>query len=419
MKKLNGNNVHLHNHTSRGSLLDSTLTIKQMISFAKENGQSAIAITNHGKMHDYINFYKACKKENIKPIIGCEIYEVEDLNNEETKSNRYHLVLLVKNQKGLQNLFKIISDAHTKFFYYRPIIDLKYIKENNLGEGLICLTACQAGRFSKMAIDKLDINNYYNNLNNIFDNTYIELQSHSTESQIIANKHIFNVIQKYQLPYVITCDSHMLSEEDQEVHGIFVEINQDRDVGESYKDCYLQNNIEIHNIMDTQIGKENVNIALNNNFNISGMIEEINIGLDNTYQMPDISKHMPKQFKNIEEWYDFLIEEGFKKRGHHLKSKEFQQARRDRLLLEKPVLKELRYLDYFIMCYMLLEECRKRQIPIGLSRGSSAGCQSLYYLNITQLDSIKWDLYFSRFANLGRQQMADIDKSKSHLILSN
>ena len=174
LKVLSGDFVHLHNHTVRGSLLDSTLTVKQLVNFASINNQKAIAVTNHGKMHDFVEFYKECKKVGIKPIIGNEIYEVDDIENEETKNNRYHLILLVKNQKGLQNLFKIVSDAH-KHFYYKPIIDLDYIKKNNLGEGLICLTACQAGRFSRMATkgQQDSMLGYYNKLNAIFDQTIL------------------------------------------------------------------------------------------------------------------------------------------------------------------------------------------------------------------------------------------------------
>lgn len=410
MKILDGEFVHLHNHTVRGSLLDSTLTVKQLVSFAKENNQKAIAVTNHGKMHDFVDFYKECKKNDIKPIIGNEIYEVEDIDNEETKNNRYHLILLAKNQKGLQNLFKIVTDAHRNF-YYKPIIDLNYIQNHNLGEGLICLTACQAGRFSRMAVKGQydEMLEYYGKLKSTFDHVYIELQSHKTQEQMEANLAIFKFAQKYDLPYTITCDSHMLSKDGQEAHSIFVEISQDREVGESYADCYLQSAEDIYDIMSSQIGEENVTKGLQESLRIAELVELVNIGLENDNQMPDIEGLMPKKFNSIEEWYDHLITEGWKKRGYHLKDQDFQEKRLERLEQEKAVLKELGYLDYFIMFYLLLGECHKRGIPIGLSRGSAAGSLSLFFLNITQLDSVTWDLDFTRFANLGRRQMADLD----------
>lgn len=410
LKVSSGDFVHLHNHTVRGSLLDSTLTVKQLVDFARQNNQRAIAITNHGKMHDFVDFYKECKRHNIKPIIGSEIYEVDDIENEETKNSRYHLILLAKNQKGLQNLFKIVSDAH-KNFYYKPIIDIRYIQKHNLGEGLICLTACQAGRLSRMATrgQQDDMLGYYNKLKATFDDVYVELQSHKTPEQIDANLALFEFIKKHDLPYTITCDSHMLSKDGQEAHSIFVEISQDREVGESYADCYLETAEDIYEIMSPQIDEKHVTKGLQESLRIAESVELVDIGLENANQMPDIEELMPEQFGSIEEWYDFLIEEGYKKRGYHLKDEEFQKKRKERLEQERFVLKELGYFDYFIMLYLLIDECHKRNIPVGLSRGSAAGCLSLFFLNVTQLDSVTWDLDFTRFANLGRRSIADID----------
>jgi DNA polymerase-3 subunit alpha len=399
--------IHLHNHTARGSLLDSILTPEQMIKFAKNNNQNAIALTDHGKMHEFVNFYKLCVKEDIKPIIGCEIYEVIDVKND--KENRYHLILLAKNKIGLLNLFKIVSDACVKFHYYKPIIDLNYIEENNLGKGIICLTACQAGRLSRCLVQQNDMIQYYNKLNKIFDYTTIELQSHETQDQVLANKVIWNFIQKHNLPFIITCDSHMLNKEDQEVHSIFIEINANREVGESYTDCYLQTESEIHKIMDKQIGYEAVEKAFKESHKIADMIELINIGLKQNNQMPDVSKMIPTEYKSTDEYFDHLINEGFKKREHNKMPQEFQEIRKQRLKMEKLVLKELDYIDYFIMCNMLAEEMDKRKIPRNYGRGSGGNCLSFYYLYVTHVDSVKWDLDFSRFANLGRRQPADFD----------
>lgn len=415
MKRItNGSFIKLHNHTARGSLLDSILTVKSLVEFAKENKEESIAITNHGKMHDYIDFYKECVKNEIKPIIGNEIYEVESLNGDTSK--RYHLVLLAKNTKGLRNLYKICSDAHLKFFYYKPIIDLDYIKENNLGEGIICLTACQAGRLSRGLIQGQDMKSYYDKLDSIFDYTVIELQAHNTEDQIKANSKILEFANKYNLPYTITCDAHMRTKEEQEMHGIFVSINQDREVGEAYDGCYLQTKEDLFNEMSDTLSHDVLNNCIKESQNISNMIEVVDVGLENDNQMPDISKLLPKEFKNTQEWFDFLIEEGYKKRGHNIKDQDFQKIRKERLKEERHVLKELDYIDYFIMCHLLLKEAKKRNIPVGFGRGSAGGCLSAYYMFITEIDSITWDLDFSRFANLGRRSMADfdLDISKRH-----
>ena len=411
-----GKFVFLHNHTAEGSLLDSILPNKDLARKAKEMGHTAVAITNHGKMHDFVEFYKECKKQGIKPIIGNEIYEVEDLNNQETIKNRYHLILLAKNKDGLKNLFKISSDGHKKFFYYKPLMDINYIKENNLGEGIICLTACQAGMLSKGLKNNLDMTDYYNKLKDTFDDVYIEIQSHDTEDQHSANEKIVEFSKKVNGKLVVTTDVHMENKEDQIVHDIFVEISQDREVGESYSGCYMQSLEEIYEIVGKRVSKQDIDVAINNTITIADSIDFIDIGLNAPFQMPDVSKHMPPQFNNIEEWYDFLIEEGYKKRGHDKKDEDFQLIRRERLTIEKPVLKELRYLDYFIMLYLLLNEARKRNIPLGFARGSAAGCLSTYYLGITDIDSVRWDLDFTRFANLGKIQMADVDLdiSKKH-----
>lgn len=400
----------LHNHTAEGSLLDSILPVKRLVEKAKELGHKAVGLTNHGKMHDYVTFYKYCKSADIKPIIGCEIYEIKDVKEYATTKERYHLVLLAKNKLGLQNLFKISTDGHKNFFYYKPLMDINYIKENNLGEGIICLTACQIGRISKGLTNGEDMTEYYNQLVSTFDNVYLEIQSHDTEEQKIANQKIVEFSKKVGGKIVITTDSHMENKDDQIVHDIFVEISQDREVGEGYSGCYLQTIDEIHEIMDLQVGKSIVDIGIKNSMEISNMVEWYDIGIGQPNQMPIVTKHMPKVFNNTKQWYLHLIEEGFKERGHHLKDSEFQKIRKERLDMEFPILEELEYLDYFIMLYLLLNEARKREIPLGFARGSSAGSLSAYYLGITDIDSVTWDLDFTRFCNLGRKNsMADVD----------
>ena len=145
--------INLHVHDAQGSLLDSILTVPQLVNYAVEHGQKAIALTNHGYMSSFVDFVKACNSAGIKPIVGNEIYEVDDMwekaDTKEYKQPRYHLVLLAKNDKGFHNLMDITSIACTDGLYKKPRVDLKYIKEHNLGEGIICLTACQAGRLSK------------------------------------------------------------------------------------------------------------------------------------------------------------------------------------------------------------------------------------------------------------------------------
>lgn len=462
--------VLLHNHSTK-SLLDSILQVDDMIQFCIKNNYPAIALTDHGNMHEFVNFYKAsiqalyniidkhnkklhldkkeiedikkqipkdksikdeirinkklqgyqdkypkmineCLNSHIKPIIGCETYEVDDMSNKhdtkEYSQPRYHLLLLAKNNQGLKDLFKIVTASNEIGFYKKPRIDLNYIEENNLGKNIICLTACQAGRLSRqLALGKEnEMVKYVQKLKNIFNYVSIEIQSHNTESQIKADKLILNFAHKYNLPYVITTDSHMARKDQQKSHSIFVAIGEGREVGESYDGCYLQTTEEIYDYMSKSLGEENITQAIQETLHINNMIDWVDIGLNNENQMPIVT--IPNEFKTHEQYLRYLVLEGFKSKFNFLSLKE-KGKRKERIEMELPILNAVKYTDYFIMLYMLAREADKRKIPRGYSRGSGANCLCLFCLGVTQVDSIKWDLDFSRFANLGRTSMADFD----------
>jgi len=404
--------INLHVHDAKGSLLDSIATVDKIVKFAKDSNQSAIAITNHGLMTSFVDFVKACNKNNIKPILGCEIYEVDNMyekkDTKDYQQPRYHLILLAKNKIGLHNLFKIVSISNTEGFYKKPIVSLDWIKENNCGEGLICLTACQAGRVSKYLIQDKEQEAYkfINRLQSIFDYVSCEIQSHSTDQQYFCNKKIYEFSQKHNLPYVITTDAHMIFKNKIDTHAIFVEIGEGREVGEAYTDCFLQTDNNVYDILNNCFSKEIIEKGINETVLISDMIDNINIGLNNGVVMPKIQ--IQEGYNSNEEYLRYLVFKDFDERFIHL-SKEEKQIRKDRLEMELPVLFALDYSAYFIMLYMLVEEANKRKIPRGYSRGSGANCLCLYMLGVTQIDSIRWDLDFSRFANLGRKSVADFD----------
>lgn len=405
--------INLHVHDKKGSLLDSILDVKQIVQFAKKNNQEAIAITNHGTMFSYVDFYKECIEQNIKPILGCEVYEVDDMtlknDKKDNKQTRYHLILLAKNQQGLKNLYKIISDSYTIGFYTKPRIDINYINKNNLGKGIVCLTACQAGRLSRYLVNNYDediIIDYLSKLENTFDNVYLEIQSHDTISEINANTKILNIAKKYNKKYVVTSDAHMLTPEQQDVHSIFVQIGEGREVGETYTDCYLQTDEDVHKKLDKYHGYDIVQKAIEQTHKIADEIELIDIGLNNKNQMPKTK--IPKQFKNNIEYFRYLVYKDFDKKFNYLNNEE-KLKRKQRIEEEISILVSLEYIDYFIMLYELMNKAIEKGIPLGLGRGSACGCLCAYMMNITQVDSVKWDLDFSRFANLGRKSMADID----------
>ena len=392
------NYTSLHLHDSKGSLLDSILTIDQIVGFAKSNNMKSIALTNHGKMHSYVEFHEKCTKNGIKPIHGCEIYLVDDLL--ENKEKRYHMILLAKNKIGLKNLFKISKISHENQ-HYKPIIDLKTIKENNFGEGIICLTACIAGFIYKNEESK-NIE-FIKECKQIFDYFSLEVQAHKTEETRRLSEICFNLHNKLEVPVSITTDSHYLNKEDIEAHSVFVEIGSQREIGEGYIDCYMQPFVDLKQNALEIMSEEFFEKCVNETNKIADMVELYDIGIYQGSQMPHIE--IPKGYSSATEYYDSIIDESF---GHKVLFD--KNKTKDRIKGEKLVLEELGYIDYFLMLRELTNLAKDNDIPIGYSRGSGANCMSLYMLGVTQVDSIRWDLDFSRFANLGRKgSVADYD----------
>lgn len=408
------NFVNLHVHTAVGSLLDSIAKIPDIVKFAVDNNQPAIAITDHGYMSGFVDFVKECKAYGIKPIIGEEAYEVdnalEKADTKDYKQPRYHLILLAKNKEGLQNLFKISSWAATDGFYKKPLIEVQRIKENGWGKGIIACSACMIGRISRMLeLGKKDEAKVFHNLcNETFDDFYLEIQSHPNEYQMQLNNNILDFAKEVNTDkIIITTDAHMISKDQLDVHSVFVKIGTEREVGENYEGCYLQT---YQDVIDTcsqfNIKMELVQKAIDNTLKIADMVEDIDIGLHQENQMPIID--IPTEFENGDEYVEYLIWKGFDEKFKNL-SEEKQEVRRKRINEELPVIKALHYSEYFIMLQMLTNAAKAKGIPLGYSRGSGANCLCLFCLGVTQIDSVRWKLDFSRFANLGRKSMADYD----------
>lgn len=411
--------VNLHVHSAQGSLLDSILTVKQIAQYAKENGQPAIALSDHGYMYGSLNHVIECQKLGIKPITACEIYECDDhLLKNDTKDNvqpRYHLLLIVKNQIGKDNLFKIVSEACTTGMYKKPRVSVKWIKENNLGEGIICLTACQAGRVSRYLEEERyqEAEDFVNLLKDTFDYVALEIQSHPTTDQLRCNTSIFNFAQYMKIPYVITTDAHMLSADQLDTHSIFVEIGEGREAGETYLGCHLQNEKDIFNYLGDWNLDRVIQQGIDESVKIADMVDDnIDYELNKGTIMP--KAHIPDGY-DTETYFRHLVYSTFDEKFGHM-SKEEQDIRRSRIESEIPILKELDFLNYLLIQYEFCNECDRRGIPRGYSRGSAANCLCVFMLNITQVDSVKFGLDFARFANLGRKGSAadiDLDLSKA------
>lgn len=365
-------------------------------------------------MSSFVDQVKFCRKYNIKPIIGNEVYEVDDhLDKNDTKEHsqqRYHLILLAKTQEGFYNLMKIVSEACTSGFYKKPRISINWIKDNNLGKGIICCTACQAGRLSRYLVDgkKEEALEFYEKLEQTFDHVFCEIQSHTTEDQAKANLKIVEFAYLYEAPLVITTDAHMLSREQEDAHAMFVEIGEGREVGESYTDCYMQDETDIYYNLSQNLNSNIICEGVENTVKIADLVDDnIDYGLGKNTIMPVVD--IPEGYSSHEEYLKFLVYKDFGAKFAHLTDDE-RAKRRERIESELPVLFELGFTDYFIMLYMIVNSCRERRLPLGYARGSGGGCLCLFMLGVTQIDSARWDLDFARFANLGRKgSMADVD----------
>jgi DNA polymerase-3 subunit alpha len=403
----------LHNHTYF-SLLDAVMSPAELVQQAYDLGFKAVAITEHGNMHSYVEGYKKAKELGIKFIPGCEVYEVDDMYDKSPEQKRYHLILLAKSEKGLKNLFQIVTAGHLEGFYMKPRVDLKLMAKYS--EDIICMSSCLGGRINRILGTTVptkaqfeEAKKWVAKYKEVFgDNYFLEMQSHNTLAQQVANRNLLLLSKETGVEYTITFDTHIRDGSDlqKDIHAKFLLIGQDREVGETYEGCWQQSIEEIHETMDKQIGYEAVEHGIDMMEKIADMCN-VEIQLNQSL-MPHIQ--IPKEFKDDREYLKHLITEGWKKRGIDKLPKEQRKKYKERVRNEFEVIDYLDFCSYFIMLYQLMEKFRERKIPLGYGRGSAGGCLILYLLGVTEIDSIRWDLDFSRFANKGRKgSPADVD----------
>lgn len=401
--------VNLHVHSAQGSLLDSILTTQQIVDYAKKNNQFAVALSDHGTMHASLNLVNDCRKAGIKPITACEIYECNNHLEQDQNDKYNHLLLIARTTDGLHNLYKIVSEGYVNGFYRKPRVSVQWIKDNNLGGGIICLTACQAGRISRCLEAEMyqEAEDFASLLKDTFDYVALEIQSHPTEIQLKMNTLIFNFARHVGMNYVITSDAHMERADQIDTHSIFVGISQDREVGESYVGCHLQNEQDVFNYLGNWSLDRVIQKGIDETVRIANMVDDdIDYELNKGTVMPQA--HIPDGY-DVESYFRHLVYSTFNEKFGHMTAEE-QQKRKDRIEEEIPVLQELDFLNYLLIQHEFCNECDRRGIPRGYSRGSAANCLCVFMLGITQIDSVRWDLDFSRFANIGRKgSVADID----------
>lgn len=396
--------VHLHVHTEY-SLLDGAIRIKRIAPRLKELGMDSIAITDHGVMYGAVEFYKALKDEGIKPIIGCEVYiAVRSRFLKENKSDQSgaHMVLLAENMEGYRNLIKLVSAGSLEGFYYRPRIDLDILREH--ASGIIALSACLGGEVQSKIL-KNDIDGAKEaavRYKEIFgkNNFYLELQDHGIEGQRLVNDKLFEFSQELDIPLVATNDAHYMNKEDATPHEVLLcmqtgktMLDEDRMTFGSDQ-FYLKSGDEMAELF------KYAPQALENTVEIA---ERCNVDFDFE------SKHLPEfilpEGEEPFEYLKRLCNEGMKERY----ADDIDDEKIKRLDYELNVIKNMGFIDYFLITQDFIHYARQRNIAVGPGRGSAAGSIVAYSLGITNIDPIAYNLIFERFLNPERVTMPDID----------
>ncbi len=395
--------VHLHTHTEY-SLLDGAASIKKLIKKTKELGMKSIAITDHGAMYGVVDFYKEAIDNGIKPIIGCEVYVAPRTRFDKTyeyDSKYSHLILLAENEKGYKNLIKIVSAGFTEGFYYKPRVDFDLLKEHS--EGLIVLSACLAGELPKMILQgnyegaKATALKYIEVFGR--ENYFIEIQDHGLEDQRRSNPELIRLAEELGVGLVATNDIHYVNREDAEAQDILMCIQMDRTVDDPDRmkfetdQFYLKSPDEMAELFSYAKG------AIENTVKIS---ERCNVEFDFK------TRHLPSyDVPDNKEPYEYLKElcyDGLKKRYENI-----DEALTERLSYELSVIKNMGFVDYFLIVWDFIHFAKNNGVMVGPGRGSAAGSIVAYTLGITGIDPIRYNLLFERFLNPARVSMPDID----------
>ena len=402
--------AHLHVH-SEYSLLDGMSKIKKLVKKVKKAGMNACAITDHGVGYGLADFYNVCKAEGIKPILGCECYEAPGSRFDKSSGNEeryYHLILLVKNEIGYKNLCHLISRSNMEGFYYKPRIDFELLEQFH--EGLICMSACLAGRVPKMILKGLDTGDMseaeqtilkYKNL--FGDDYYLEIQNHGiVEEQKVANE-LVRFSNKFGIKLVCTNDCHYVDHEDKEAHEYLLCIQTKKTIDDPdrmvyYGDYSVKTEAEMRQLFPSlpEAFDNTMEIADKCNF-------EFEFG---NYRMPKV--HIPKEYGK--DYFRYLEDEAWKgwEKRYPLGYMERETARKD-LEYELRVVKQMGFAEYFIDTRKTIMWARSHGILVGPGRGSAAGSRMCYCLGITDIDPIPYNLLFERFLNPERISMPDID----------
>lgn len=400
--------THLHLHTGY-SLLDGSSKIPELVRRVKELGMDACAITDHGVMYGVIEFYKACKAEGIKPIIGCEVYVAPGSRFEKGKeksAERYnHLILLAENDTGHKNLMKLVSRGFTEGFYYKPRVDYELLSEYH--EGIIASSACLAG----IVPTKLRNGDYEGakeeamRLKDIFgeNNFFLELQDHGLSEQKFVNQGLMRISSETGIPLVATNDCHYLYKEDAEAHDVLICIQTQKNVYDEDRMKYEGGQFYVKSPEEMEEVFHYIPEAIHNTEEIARRCNvEIEFG---KYHLPQYP--VPEGYTSLS-YLNKLCEDGFKKRYEGVDA-DTEASLRERLKYETDTISNMGFVDYFLIVWDYINFAKENHIAVGPGRGSAAGSIVAYCLGITGVDPIRYNLLFERFLNPERVTMPDID----------
>jgi DNA polymerase-3 subunit alpha len=405
--------VHLHLHTQY-SLLDGMIRLEDLFKKAKEYKMPAVAITDHGNMFGAIDFHKQAYEYGIKPIIGSELYVAQNKLTDRNASERSkHLIVLVKNAQGYKNLMKLTTTAYLNGFYYRPRVDKELLKECH--EGLIASSACLQGEIADLILqgNMEGAKNVAIHYLKIFGegNFYLEIMENGIPEQKIANAGLIELSKELSIPLIATNDCHYLQKDHAEAHDILLCIqtgkkitDQDR-MSLSTDQFYFRSPDEMSELFSSTPE------ALSNTVSIA---EKCNFALEKgKFYLPHFTVKNPEE--TLDEYLERKAREGLEKlfplilNNSEGDEAPIKEKYKKRLIEELEIIKDMGFAGYFLIVSDFVKHAKHNDIPVGPGRGSAPGSLVAYAIRITNIDPIRYNLFFERFLNPSRRTMPDID----------
>lgn len=393
--------VHLHLH-SEYSLLDGSTRINLLPKRVKELGMDAVALTDHGNMYGAIAFYKACKDQGVKPILGCEVYVSEkDMTIKDKTNKRFHLILLAENNQGFKNIMKIVSLAFVDGYYYKPRVDKEVLKKYS--KGIIATSACLGGEVQRFILDRdleaakaaaLEYREIFGE-----NNFFLELQDHGMPEQARVNRELIKISEELNLPLTVSNDVHYLDRDDAKSHDVLLCIQTGKTINEENRmkfpsdEFYLKSPDEMAALFPENKDALENTVTIANRCNVEIKFHE---------------QHLP----------EFTVPEGYTHEdylkklaldGMYARYENVTDDIKERFNFEFNTIKNMGFVDYFLIVWDFIRYARKHEIQVGPGRGSAAGSIVSYCLGITDVDPLKFNLLFERFLNPERVSMPDID----------